>query len=123
MTLWEESTRVPLIIAAPGATTPGSTSVKAVSLMDMYPTLAELAGIEVPGHVEGRSLLPLIENPRALWDYPAVTTYGFKQPCRAHRKVSLHPLRGRLRGALRPRNRSERMDQSRERPRPAVAEG
>jgi arylsulfatase A-like enzyme len=77
MTLWEESTRVPLIIVAPGVTEPGSTTAKPVSLMDLYPTLAELAGLEVPAHVEGRSLRPLLEDPAADWDRPAVTTYGF----------------------------------------------
>jgi arylsulfatase A-like enzyme len=45
--------------------------------MDLYPTLAELAGLEVPAHVEGRSLRPLLEDPAADWDRPAVTTYGF----------------------------------------------
>jgi arylsulfatase A-like enzyme len=77
MTLWEESTRVPFIIVAPGVTTPGSTSARPVTLMDIYPTLAELAGLEVPGHIEGRSLLPLLENPNAEWPHAAVTTYGF----------------------------------------------
>jgi arylsulfatase A-like enzyme len=45
--------------------------------MDLYPTLAELTGLDVPGHVEGRSLLPLLEDPNAAWDHPALTTYGF----------------------------------------------
>lgn len=77
MTLWEESTRVPLIIVAPGVTTPGTRTARAVSLMDIYPTLAELAGLETPAHVEGRSLVPLLEDPAREWDFPALTTYGF----------------------------------------------
>jgi arylsulfatase A-like enzyme len=76
-TLWEESTRVPLIVVAPGVTEPGTRTNRPVSLMDMYPTLAELAALDVPSHIEGRSLVPLLENPRTRWDYPAVTTYGF----------------------------------------------
>lgn len=76
--LWTESTRVPLIIAAPGVTTPGSRSDRPVSLLDVYPTLAELAGLPVPDHLEGASLLPLIENPRAEWDHVAITTDGFR---------------------------------------------
>jgi arylsulfatase A-like enzyme len=75
-TLWEESTHVPLIVVAPGVTTPGSRSAHAVSLMDIYPTLVELAGLEKPAHVEGRSLVPLLEDPSREWDFPAVTTYG-----------------------------------------------
>lgn len=77
MTLWEESTHVPLIIVAPGVTTPGSRSGEAVSLMDLYPTLTELAGLEVPSHVEARSLKPLLADPSATRDEPAVITYGF----------------------------------------------
>ena len=75
MTLWEESTHVPLIIVAPGLTTPGSSTARTVSLMDIYPTLVELAGLDRPVHVQGNSLLPLIEDPDAQWDEPALTTY------------------------------------------------
>src|SRR5690606_32530465 len=47
MTLWEESTHVPLIVVAPGVTRAGSESAEAVSLMDLYATVAELAGLDV----------------------------------------------------------------------------
>ena len=77
-TLWEESTHVPLIVVAPGVTTPGGRISRPVSLMDLYPTLAELAGLAVPKHVEGQSLVPLMENPSVAWDRPAVITYGFQ---------------------------------------------
>ena len=45
-TLWEESTRVPLILSVPGLTKPGTTCDQPASLMDLYPTLVELAGFE-----------------------------------------------------------------------------
>lgn len=77
-TLWEESTHVPFIVVAPGVTTPGSRTAEAVSLMDIYPTLAELAGLDIPAHVEGRSLVPLLLDPERSWDYPALITYGYK---------------------------------------------
>jgi arylsulfatase A-like enzyme len=76
-TLWERSTHVPLIVVAPGVTTAGSRTQTAVSLMDVYPTLAELAGLDVPMHVEGQSLVELLQNPSAERAAPAVTTYGF----------------------------------------------
>jgi arylsulfatase A-like enzyme len=76
-TLWEESTHVPLIIVAPGVTVPGTRTSRPVSLMDLYPTLAELAALEIPEHVEGRSLVPLLKDPSREWDFPAVTTYGY----------------------------------------------
>ena len=77
-TLWQESTRVPLIIVAPGITTRGSRSSQPVSLMDIYPTLAELAGLPIPEYLEGRSLLPLLKNPDATWDSAAITTASFR---------------------------------------------
>jgi len=45
--------------------------------MDSFPTLAELTGLDAPDYIEGQSLLPLIEDPEAEWDTPALTTYGF----------------------------------------------
>ncbi len=75
--LWEEATRVPLIIVAPGLTKPGSRCERTVSLVDLYPTLCELAGLNIPPQVEGRSLVPLLKNPEAPWERPVVTTYGY----------------------------------------------
>lgn len=77
MTLWNESLHVPFIIVAPGITTPGATTRAPVSLMDIYPTLVELAGLERPAHVEGRNLVPLLEDPTLEWDYPVLSTYGY----------------------------------------------
>ena len=76
-TLWEDSTHVPLIVHAPGITKPGSRSDAPVSTLDIYPTLAELAGLGLPGHLEGNSLLPLLRDPSAEWPHHAVTTYRF----------------------------------------------
>ena len=76
-TLCEESTRVPFIIVAPGITTPGSQTDEAVSLMDLYPTLTELADLEIPAHVEGTSLVPLLRDPDAPWEPVALSTFGF----------------------------------------------
>ena len=78
-TLWRESTRVPLIVVAPGITQPGSRSDVPVSLLDLYPTLTELAGLATPGHLEGVSLLPLLEDPAASLERLAVvTTYEYR---------------------------------------------
>ncbi|MEM7697609.1 MAG: sulfatase [Verrucomicrobiota bacterium] len=74
--LWEETTRTPLIWVVPGMTEAGTQSSKPVDLMSLYPTLCELAGLEVPSHVEGTSIVPLLKDPAADWDLPAITTHG-----------------------------------------------
>lgn len=74
--LWEESTRTPLIWVAPGLTKPGTTSKRTVDLMSIYPTLADLAGLPLPAHVERGSIRTLLADPSAAWDRPALTTHG-----------------------------------------------
>src|SRR4029450_3826938 len=61
-----------------GVTKPGSVSQRTVDFMSIYPTLTDLAGIETPKHVEGKSIPPLLANPQAEWNQPALTTHGFK---------------------------------------------
>ncbi len=73
-TLWEESTRVPLIIRSPGVGTSGTVSTRAVSLIDLYPTLAELASLSSPADLDGESLVPLLNDPDAPRSTPAITT-------------------------------------------------
>ena len=70
---FEESARVPLIISMPGQATAGRASSRPVELVDLYPTLADLAGLKPPRHLEGVSLRPLLEDPQAQWDHAAYT--------------------------------------------------
>lgn len=74
-TLWEESTRVPLIVIAPGTTKAGSISKEAVSLLDVFPSLVSLSGGEIFDQLEGTDLTPLLKNPEAERDIPAITTF------------------------------------------------
>ena len=90
-TLYEESTRVPFMLKVPGVTKAGSRSSQPVSLLDIYPTLAELAGYEVPGHCDGTSVLPLAVDPKAKRDHSALTSFKmFKSPG----NIIGHSLRG-----------------------------
>lgn len=75
-TLWEESTRVPLIFVAPGVTHRGTRCSHAVSLLDIYPTLVELTGGKPGPQLEGLSLVPQLRNPSAARGRPALTTHG-----------------------------------------------
>jgi arylsulfatase A-like enzyme len=73
-TLWEEATHSLLMIRAPGVTPAGGAACERfVSLLDIYPTLAELCGLEPPDHLDGRSLVPLLKNPKAAWQSTAIT--------------------------------------------------
>lgn len=76
--LWEEPTRTPLIWVVPGVTQPGGVSERTVDLMSIYPTLCELAGLAVPKHVEGPSIVSVLRDPKAAWSLPAITTHGFE---------------------------------------------
>lgn len=76
--LWEEATRVPLYIKAPGITKGGTISARTVNLMDLYPTLIELCNLPAKEGIEGRSILPLLKYPEQEWKYPSVTTWGFR---------------------------------------------
>lgn len=69
LTLWEEVTRVPLIVSAPGfEASAGETCASLVELVDLYPTLAELTGLgpEAPARLQGTSLRPLLADPGAV---------------------------------------------------------
>ncbi|MDF1658974.1 MAG: sulfatase [Verrucomicrobiales bacterium] len=72
-TLFEQSSRSPLIFRVPGAEGNGTPSHAIVEFVDIYPTLTEAAGIETPEGLEGRSLMPLISEPGADWDGYAIT--------------------------------------------------
>jgi uncharacterized sulfatase len=72
-TLFERSARAPLIIAGPGVSATGRASSRIVEFVDLYPTLAALAGLRAPSGLPGRALTRLLENPSAKWDHPAIT--------------------------------------------------
>lgn len=74
-TLWEESTRVPLIIAGPGVPE-GRLCDKPVQLLDVLPTLVDLCGLPPGRPMDGRSLAPLLKNPDADWPHVASTSFG-----------------------------------------------
>jgi arylsulfatase A-like enzyme len=78
--LFEVATRVPLIIAIPGAKS--GVSQRTVGLLDLYPTLVDLCGLpqpyKSPSKLEGHSLTSLLRNPRARWGYPAFSVVQYQ---------------------------------------------
>lgn len=75
-TLWTESAHVPLIVNAPGVTTPGSRINSPVSLIDLFPTLTDLCALPPGPSDDGASLRPLLADPSRPWDRPAFTVYA-----------------------------------------------
>jgi iduronate 2-sulfatase len=73
--LYEQGTRVPLIIDDPRAAGNGKACPRVVESIDIYPTLVELCGLAEPPGLDGRSLAPLVTNPDAKWDHPAYTIW------------------------------------------------
>ncbi len=72
-TLFEQGARAPLIIRSPAALGNGQTSPRVVEFLDIYPTLASLAGVEAPENLEGRDLSPLLQDPICQWNGYAIT--------------------------------------------------
>lgn len=61
-TNYEYDTRIPMLLKVPGETT-GSKTDALVESIDIYPTLCELAGLDKPAHLQGVSMVPLMDNP------------------------------------------------------------
>lgn len=74
--LFEGGTRVPLLISAPGAGGNGRPCFRIVESLDIYRTLAEICQLDLPEGVEGHSLRPLLDNPRATWNDPAFSIWS-----------------------------------------------
>ena len=72
--LWDETSRTPLIIFAPGVSKPGRCK-RTVSLVDLYPTLIELCGLTRRDDLDGRSIAPLVRDPNKQWPYPAIISH------------------------------------------------
>jgi arylsulfatase A-like enzyme len=73
--LWEDGTRTPMIIAGPGLVK-GKVCSKPTQLLDIYPTLLELTGLNADPKLEGNSLVPLLKNPQTDWPHMARTSFG-----------------------------------------------
>ena len=92
-TNYEIATRVPLIISTPELKAKGEGTNALVELVDIYPTLCELAGIPNPDHIVGKSFAPLLEDADQEWKDSALSQF----PSPALREWAANPLSAEMR--------------------------
>lgn len=73
MSLFEESSRVPMLIVAPGVSAKGGIAKSPVSHIDLFPTLTELCGVKTPSNIQGQSLVPMLKDPNVVGRGWAIT--------------------------------------------------
>jgi len=71
----ENDTNAPLLLSAPKMKNAGRHCRALVEFVDIYPTLADLAGLPLPAHLEGASIKPLVEKPNRAWKKAAFSQY------------------------------------------------
>jgi uncharacterized sulfatase len=75
--LYEDSARVPFIIRDPGNPANGRATKRVAELVDLYPTVADLCGLNPDKRAQGKSLRPLLANPELAWNHAAYTQVDF----------------------------------------------
>ena len=75
MTNYNIDLHVPMIIRYPNQENPGAETFEITELIDMFPSLCELAGIEVPDYMQGTSFVPLIHDPSRTWKEAAFSQF------------------------------------------------
>ena len=101
MALWEESTRIPLILSYPKALPSGHEVGAAVSLVDLYPTLVEMTGLPAPDHaLDGESLLRTLDGGDAGGERFAMSVWGRGNVAIRDDRWRYNPVREGRRGAL-----------------------
>jgi uncharacterized sulfatase len=94
--LFDPSPRAPLIIYDPSAKGNGTVCERTVEMVDIYPTVAEWAGLERPKNLEGFTLRPLLDDPASsAWDHPAYSQVTRGRPKNRTMGYSVHTERYR----------------------------
>jgi arylsulfatase A-like enzyme len=77
---WEESTRIPLVIVPPGSRSNDFANDKEcrqpVSLIDLYPTMIAINNLTIPDNLDGKSLVPFLQNPDRKYRDHVISTFG-----------------------------------------------
>ncbi len=75
---YEGATQAPLIVSAPGMKSAGKVTRALVEFVDVFPSLAELAGLPMPDGLEGKSFVPLLDQPDLPWKSAAFSEYPMR---------------------------------------------
>jgi len=91
--MYDNSIRVPTIIRWPGTIQPGTKVTQTVSNLDWFPTLLEMAGVEIPADVKihGKSIVPLLKQKEVEWDNDFYAEYSTKHQSRTHMRMYRTP--------------------------------
>lgn len=74
-TTFEIDTHVPMIVSAPGMAGNGQRTKALTEFVDIYPTLVDLCGLPLPGHLEGSSMVPVLQDPEIPWKQAAFSQW------------------------------------------------
>ncbi|MFC1636706.1 sulfatase [Planctomycetota bacterium] len=74
-TNFELDTHVPMILSVPGMKTAGQRTMALTEYVDIYPTLCQACGLSQPAHLEGLSMMPLVDDPDRPWKKAAFSQY------------------------------------------------
>ena len=87
--LWEQTTRVPLIVAGPGIPR-GKRCDRPVDLLSIYPTVMHWAQLNPPHPLDGHSLHPLLQDVTSEWPHAALTTFVCNDPATVSSSIIHH---------------------------------
>jgi len=96
---FELDTHVPMIISTPEMKARGKKTAALTEFVDIYPTLCELCELELPKHLEGTSMVPLLNNPNQSWkkaafsQYPREKTMGYSMRTKRYRYTEWQNLK------------------------------
>ena len=75
MTNYNIDLKVPMIIRTPDQLNKGTQTFEITELIDMFPSLCELAGVEAPDYLQGTSFVPLLDDPERAWKKAAFSQF------------------------------------------------
>ena len=80
---FQEAIHVPLLISSPGKKK-NAVSNALVEYVDIYPTICEIAGIDSPNYIHGKSMVPILENPNLRFKSEIYSRYQFREVVQDH---------------------------------------